>query len=126
MNQPGKLTSSDVLFHIKHPKKTMFLKIRKNVILTNQPLDPQAGKNWIMRTMRNLGMKNPEILSAEIFTTPDGTKALYAAIKFKTKTDSLVGAFTFVNRNGKRLFIAGYNDDGLKPLEQIMKSLTFK
>jgi len=126
MNQPGKLTSSDVLFHIKHPKKTMFLKIRKNVIHTNQPLDPQAGKNWIMMIMRNLGMKNPEILSAEIFTTPDGTKALYAAIKFKTKTDSLVGAFTFVNRNGKRLFIAGYNDDGLKPLEQIMKSLTFK
>jgi hypothetical protein len=51
---------------------------------------------------------------------------LYAAIKFKTKTDSLVGAFTFADRNGKRLFIAGYNDDGLDPLEPIMKSLTFK
>ena len=71
-------------------------------------------------------MKNPEILSTEIFTTPDGTKALYAAIKFKTKTDSLVGAFAFVDKNGKRLFIAGYNDGGFEPLEQIMKSLTFK
>ena len=76
--------------------------------------------------MRNLGMKNPEILSTEIFTTPDGTKALYAAIRFKTKTDSLVGAFAFADKNGKRLFIAGYNDDGFEPLEQIMKSLTFK
>ena len=126
MNKQGKLTSSDVLFHIKHPEKNMFLKIRKNAISANQPLDPQAGKNWIIRIMRNLGMKNPEILSTEIFTTPDGTKVLYAAIKFKTKTDSLVGAFAFANKNGKRLFIAGYNDDGFEPLEQIMKSLTFK
>ena len=76
--------------------------------------------------MRNLGMKNPEVLSTEIFTTPDGTKALYAAIKFKTKTDALVGAFAFANKNGKRLFISGYNDDGFEPLEQIVKSLTFK
>jgi glucan biosynthesis protein C len=126
MNKQGKLTSSDMLFHIKHPEKTMFLKIRSNVIPANQPLDPQAGKNWIIRIMRNLGMKDPEILSTEIFTTPDGTKALYAAIKFKTKTDSLVGAFAFANKNEKRLFIAGYNEDGFEPLEQIMKSLTFK
>jgi peptidoglycan/LPS O-acetylase OafA/YrhL len=126
MNEQGELTSDDMLFHIKHPKKTMFLKIRKNVIPANQPLDPQAGKKWIKRVMRNLGMKNPEILSTEIFTTPDGTKALYAAIKFKTRTLSLVGTYTFVNKNGKRLFIAGYNDDGFEPLEQIMKSLTFK
>jgi hypothetical protein len=126
MNEQGKLTSSDMLFHIKHPKKTMFLKIRKNVIPANQPLDPQAGKKWIKGIMINLGMKNPEILSTEILATPDGTKALYAAIKFKTKTDSLVGAFAFANKNGKRLFLAGYNDDGLEPLEQIMKSLTFK
>ena len=126
MNKQGKLTSSDMLFHIKHPEKIMFLKIRKNVIPADQPLDPQAGKKWIKMIMRNLGMKNPEILSTEIFTTPDGTKALYAAIKFKTKTDSLVGGFAFTNKNGKRLFIAGYNDDGFEPLEQIRKSLTFK
>ncbi len=126
MNEQGKLTSSDVLFHIKHPEKTMFLKIRKNDIPANQPLDPQAGKIWIKRIMRNLGMKDPEVLSTEIFTTPDGTKALYAAIKFKTKSDSLVGAFAFANKNGKRLFLAGYSDEKLEPLEQIMKSLTFK
>jgi|GEM_PF-68176 len=126
MNKQGKLTSSDMLFHIKHPEKNMFLKIRKTAISASQPLDAQTGKNWIMRIMRNLGMKNPEILSTVVFTTPDGTKALYAAIKFKTRTDSLVGAFTFADRNGKRLFIAGYNDDGLDPLEPIMKSLTFK
>lgn len=126
MNEQGELTSNDMLFHIKHPKKTMFLKIRKNVIPANQPLDPQAGKNWIIRIMRNLGMKNPEILSTEIFTTPDGTKALYATIKFKTKTHSLVGAFAFANKNGKRLFLAGYSDEELEPLEQTMKSLTFK
>jgi glucan biosynthesis protein C len=126
MNKQGKLTSSDMLFHIKHPEKTMFLKIRSNVIPTNQPLDPQAGKKWIKGIMLNLGMKDPEILSTEIFSTPDGTKVLYAAIRFKTKTESLVGAFAFANKNGKRLFIAGYNDDGSEPLEQIMKSLTFK
>jgi glucan biosynthesis protein C len=126
MNKQGKLTSSDMLFHIKHPEKTMFLKIRSNVIPADQPLDPQAGKNWIIRIMRNLGMKDPEILSTEIFTTPDGTKVLYAAVKFKTKTESLVGAFAFADKNGKRLFIAGYNEDGFEPLEQIMKSLTFK
>ncbi|KPK90053.1 MAG: hypothetical protein AMJ94_10430 [Deltaproteobacteria bacterium SM23_61] len=126
MNKQGKLSSSDMLFHIKHPERTMFLKVRKNVIPADQPLDPQAGKNWIKRIMLNLGMKNPEILSTEIFTTPDGTKALYAAIKFETKTDSLVGAFTFVDKNGKRLFVAGYNDSGFEPLEQIMKSLMFE
>ena len=76
--------------------------------------------------MINLGMKNPEVLSTEVFTTSDGTKALYAAIKFETKTHSLDGAFAFANKNGKRYFIAGYNDGGLEPLEQIMKSLTFK
>jgi len=126
MNKQGKLTSSDMLFHIKHPEKTMFLKIRSNVIPADQPLDPQAGKNWIIRKMRNLGMKDPEILSTEVFTTPDGTKVLYAALKFKTKSDSLVGAFAFVDKNGKRLFLAGYNDGGFEPLEQILKSLTFK
>jgi peptidoglycan/LPS O-acetylase OafA/YrhL len=126
MNEQGKLTSGDMLFHIKHPEKTMFLKVRKNVIPADQPLDPQAGKKWIKGIMVNLGMKNPEILSIEIFTTPDGTKALYASIKFETKTDSLVGAFAFANKNGKRLFLAGYSDEELEPLEQIMKSLTFK
>ena len=126
MNEQGGLTSNDMLFHIKHPKKTMFLKIRKNVIPANQPLDPQAGKEWIKSIMISLGMKNPEVLSTEVLTTPDGTKALYAAIKFKTKTQSLVGAFAFVDKNKERLFIAGYNDNGFKPLEQIMKSLTFK
>jgi hypothetical protein len=126
MNKQGKLTSSDMLFHIKHPEKTMFLKILKNVIPADQPLDPQAGKKWIKGIMINLGMKNPEILSTEVLTTPDGTKAFYATIKFKTKTHSLVGTYTFIDKNGKRLFLAGYNDDGLEPLEQIMKSLTFK
>ena len=126
MSKQGKLTSSDMLFHIKHPEKTMFLKIRSNVIPADQPLDPQAGKIWIRGIMRNLGMKDPEILSTEVFTTPDGTKVLYAAIRFKTKSDSLVGAFAFANKNEKRLFIAGYNDGGFEPLEQIMKSLTFK
>jgi hypothetical protein len=126
MNEQGGLTSNDMLFHIKHPKKTMFLKIRKNVIPANQPLDPQAGKEWIKSIMISLGMKNPEVLSTEVLTTPDGTKALYAAIKFKTKTQSLVGVFAFVDKNKERLFIAGYNDNGFKPLEQIIKSLTFK
>jgi len=126
MNEQGGLTSNDMLFHIKHPKKTMFLKIRKNVIPANQPLDPQAGKEWIKSIMISLGMKNPEVLSTEVLTTPDGTKALYAAIKFKTKTQSLVGAFAFVDKNKERLFIAGYNDNGFKPLEQIIRSLTFK
>jgi len=126
MNEQGKLTSGDMLFHIKHPEKTMFLKVRKNVIPADQPLDPQAGKKWIKGIMISLGMKNPEVLSTEVFTTPDGTKALYAAIKFETKTYSLVGAFAFADKNGKRFFIAGYNDDGFEPLEQIMKSLTFR
>lgn len=126
MNKQGKLTSSDMLFHIKHPEKTMFLKIRSNVIPANQPLDPQAGKNWIIRIMRNLGMKDPEILSTEIFTTTDGTKTLYAAIKFKTKSDSMVGAFAFADKSGKRLFLAGYSNEEPEPLEQIMKSLTFR
>jgi hypothetical protein len=126
MSKQGKLTSSDMLFHIKHPEKAMFLKIRSNVIPADQPLDPQAGKIWIRGIMRNLGMKDSEIFSTEVFTTPDGTKVLYAAIRFKTKSDSLVGAFAFANKNEKRLFIAGYNDGGFEPLEQIMKSLTFK
>jgi hypothetical protein len=126
MNKQGKLTSYDVLFHIKHPKKTLYLKVRKNAISANQPLDPQAGKKWIKRIMKNFHMKHSEVLSTEVFTTPDGTKALYATIKFKTRTLSLVGTYAFVDKNGKRLFIAGYNDDGFEPLEQIMKSLTFK
>ena len=71
-------------------------------------------------------MKNPEVLSTEIITTPDGTKGLYAAIKFQTKTGSLIGAYTFVDKNGERLFMAGYNEDRLETLEQIMKSLRFR
>jgi glucan biosynthesis protein C len=126
MNKQGKLTSHDMLFHIRHPNKTLYLKVRKNGIPVDQPLDPQAGRIWIKRIMNSLGMIQPEVLSSEIFTTPDGTKALYATVKFKTRTLSLVGAYTFVNKNGKRLFIAGYNAGGFYPLEQIMKSLTFK
>jgi hypothetical protein len=126
MNKQGKLTSNNVLFHIKHPNKTLYLKVRKSAISADRPLDPQAGKIWIKRMMISLGMINPEVLSTEVFTTPDDTKALYATIKFKTRTLSLVGIYTFVDKNGKRLFIAGYNDDGFEPLEQIMKSLTFK
>jgi hypothetical protein len=126
MNKQGKLTSNDVLFHIKHPEKTLYLKIRQNPIPVNQPMHPHAGKRWIKRIMISLGMINPEILSIEVFTTPDGTKVLYATIRFKTRTLSLVGTYIFVDKNGKRLFIAGYNDGGFEPLEQIMKSLTFK
>lgn len=126
MNKQGKLTSRDMLFHIRHPERTMFLKIRENAVPAGQPLDPQAGKSWILRIMKNLGMKNPEVVSTEIFVTPDGTKALYATVKFKTKTDSLAGAFAFADKNGKRLFIAGYNDDGFELFEQTMKSLMFR
>ena len=126
MNKQGKLTSNDVLFHVKHPSKTLYLKVRQNPISANQPLDQKAGKIWIERIMKRLGMINPEVLSTEIFFTPDGTKALYATIQFKTRTLSLVGAYIFINKNGKRIFIAGYNDGGFEPLEQIMKSLTFK
>jgi glucan biosynthesis protein C len=126
MNKQGTLTAHDVLFHIRHPKKYLYLKVRKNAIPTNQPLDSQAGKKWIMRIMKGFHMEHPRVLSTEVFTTPDGTKALYATIKFKTRNLSPVGAYTFVNKNGKRLFIAGYNDDGVEPLERIMKSLTFK
>jgi hypothetical protein len=126
MNKQGKLTSSEVFFHIKHPEKISYLKIRRNAISANQPLDPEAGKKWIKRIMIILGMKQPEVLSTEVFTTPDGTKTLYATIKFKTRTHSLLGTFAFFNRKGKRLFIAAYNDEGFEPLEQIMKSLTFR
>ena len=125
MTTLGKLSSSDMLFHVKHPDKTLFLKIRQRTIPANQPLEPQAATTWIPRIMERMGMKNPEVISTEVLTTPDGTKTLYAAIKFKTKTQSLVGAFAFADKNKKRLFIAGYNDDGFEPLEQIMKSLTF-
>jgi hypothetical protein len=76
--------------------------------------------------MESMGMKNPEVLSTDVVTTPDGTTGLYATIQFETKTQALVGTYAFVDKNGKRLFIAGYNDDGFEPLEQIMKSLTFK
>jgi len=115
-----------MLFHIQHPNKTLYLKVRQNPIPANQPLDPQAGKIWIKRIMSSLGMLESEVRSTEVFSTPDGTKALYATLKFKTRTLSMVGAYTFVNKNGKRLFIAGYNEGGFEPLEQIMKSLTFK
>ncbi|MBU0462518.1 MAG: acyltransferase family protein, partial [Proteobacteria bacterium] len=70
MNKPGKLTPYDVLFHIKHPEKTLYLKVRKNAIPSNQPLDPYVGKKWIKMLMVSLGMKYPEVLSTEIFTTP--------------------------------------------------------
>jgi hypothetical protein len=126
MNKQGTLTAHDVLFHIRHPKKFLYLKVRKSAISPSQPLDPQAGKKWIMRIMKSFHMEHPQVLSSEVFTTPDGTKALYATIKFKTRNLSPVGAYTFVNKNGKRLFIAGYSDDGLEPLERIMKSVTFK
>ncbi len=127
MNKRGTL-SHDVLFHIKHPKKTLYLKVRTTAISANQPLDPSAAKKWIKRIMNSLGMKHPEVLSTEVFTTPDGTKALYATIKFEDQSlsRSLVGTFAFVDRNGKRLFISGYSDDGFETLEQIMRSLTFK
>jgi hypothetical protein len=126
MNKQGKLTSYDMLFHIKHPNKTLYLKVRKNAIPADQPLDAQAGKIWIKRIMNSFGMIHPEVLSSEIIATPNGTGALCATIKFETRTGSLVGIYTFFNRKGKRFFLAGYNDGGVKPLEQIMKSLTFK
>ena len=116
LNKLGKLTSHDVLFHIKHPKKTLYLKVRQNAISANQPLDPQAGKKWIKRIMITLGMKQPEVISTEVFTTPDGTKTLCATIKFKTRTLSLVGAFAFVN-HGEALL------DGLDELAIIMTGL---
>jgi hypothetical protein len=126
MNQPGKLTAHDVLFHARHPKRVFYIKIRKNAISAAQPLDAKTGKNWILRKMKSLHMKQPEVLSTRIYTTPDGTKALYAAIKFKTRNLSLAGAYAFVDKNGKRLFIAGYNEGEFEPLEQIVKSLTFR
>ena len=125
MSQQGELTTY-VLFHIQHPEKAQYLKIRKNAIAANQPLDPQAGNKWIRRIMRNLGIKNPEVLSTELLVTPDGTEALHAAVKFQTDTVPLVGTYVFFDKNGKRFFVAGYNDDGFEPLEQIVKSLTFK
>ena len=76
--------------------------------------------------MKRFHMKHPEILSTEIFSTRDGIQVLYAIIKFKTRALSMTGAYAFFDKNGKRLFIAGYNEDGLEPLERIMKSLTFK
>ena len=76
--------------------------------------------------MRGYHMKEPEVLSAKLFTTPDGTKALYATIKFKTRALSMSGNYTFVNKNGKRLFIAGYTEDEFESFGEIVKSLTFK
>ena len=126
MNKPGKLNSHDMIFHIRHPKKTLYLKIRSNTVPDNKPLDPQAGKKWIKGIMKKLGMKRPEIISIDSFTTPDGTRGLYAAIQFKAGTTSMVGAYVFVDKNGKRLFFAGYTEGEPEPLEHIMKSLTFK
>ena len=126
MNKPGQLGSGDTIFHVRHPEKTFYLKIRQGAIPSGQPLDPQAAQAWVLDIMKRYNMQSPKVLKTEIMTTPDGTKVLYAAIKFKTKSESLFGAYTFVDRNGKRLFIAGYNEGGLEPLEQIMKSLTFK
>jgi hypothetical protein len=125
MTKPGKLNSSDMLFHIKHPEKTLFLKVRQSAIPANQPLDPYAADTWIQGIMTSMGMKNPKVLSTEVVTTPEGINALYATIQFETKTDSLVGTYAFVDKDGKRLFIAGYHDDGFEPLEHIMNSLTF-
>ena len=126
MNEQGKLTFNDVIFHVKHPERTLFLKVRKNAISANQPLDPHAAKKWLRGIMKRFHMKHPEILATEILTTRDGTKVLYATIKYKTRALSMTGAYAFFDKNGKRLFIAGYNEDGLEPLERIMKSLTFK
>jgi hypothetical protein len=75
--------------------------------------------------MESMRMKNSEVLSTDVVTTPDGTKVLYATIQFNTKTHALVGTYAFIDKNGKRLFIAGYHDDGFEALEQIMNSLTF-
>ncbi len=126
MSQQGELTAHDVIFHIKHPQKTQYLKIRKHAISANQPLDPQAGEKWIRRIMRNLDIKDPEVLSTELLATPDGTNALYATVKFQTETLPLVGTYVFFDKNGKRLFVAGYSDDGFEPLEPIVKSLKFR
>jgi uncharacterized protein VirK/YbjX len=76
--------------------------------------------------MERMGMKSPEVLSTDVVSTPDGTRALYATIQFETKTQALVGTYAFVEKQGKRLFIAAYHDGGFEPLEQIIKSLTFK
>jgi hypothetical protein len=122
---PGKLSSSDMLFHIRHPEDTLFLKVRQGAIPANQPLDPHAATIWLQRIMESMRMKNSEVLSTDVVTTPDGTKVLYATIQFNTKTHALVGTYAFIDKNGKRLFIAGYHDDGFEALEQIMNSLTF-
>jgi hypothetical protein len=126
MTTAGKLSTSDMLFHIRHPEDTLFLKVRQSAIPANQPLDPHAATIWIQRIMESMGMKNPEVLSTDIIPAPDGTTALCATIQFETKTHALAGAYAFVDKHGKRLFIAGYHDDGFETLEQIMDSLNFK
>jgi len=125
MNKPGKLSSSDMLFHIRHPEKNMFIKVRRNATPQDQPLVAGNAKKWIKDIMINLGMKNPQIVSVEPFLTSDGTKALCASTKFNTKTKPLFGIFTFADRDGTRLFIAEYNDEGIEPLTQTMDTLIF-
>jgi hypothetical protein len=126
MTKQGKLSSSDMLFHVKNPDKTLFLKIRQSAIPANQPLEPHAATTWIPGIMERMGMKSPEVLSTDVVSTPDGITALYATIQFETKTQVLVGAYAFAEKQGKRLFIAAYHDGGFEPPEQIMNSLTFK
>jgi hypothetical protein len=126
MNRPGNLGSFDTLFHIRHPNETLYLKIRKNAISANQPLDPLAAKEWIRIIMKRFHMEQPEVLSTRVFTTPDGTKVLHANIQFRTRHFMTSGAYAFFNRNGKRFFIACYDYDSFETLEQIVKSLVFR
>ncbi len=126
MNEPGELTANDVLFHIRQPKKRLYMKVRQNAIPLNQPLEQVAGTTWIPRIMKNMGIKSPDVLSTDIVTTPDGTAVLYVSVQFETGSQTLAGMYAFVDKHGKRLFIAVYNDDGFEPLKRIMNSLTVK
>ena len=44
MNKPGKLSSSDMLFHIRHSEKTMFMKVRRTTTPQDQPLVAENAK----------------------------------------------------------------------------------
>ena len=44
MNKPGKLSSDETIFHVRHPEKTLFLKIRKSTIPTDQPMTRKPEK----------------------------------------------------------------------------------
>lgn len=126
MNEPGELTANDVLFHIRQPKKRLYLKVRQNAIPINQPLEQVAAATWIPRLMKNMGIKSPDVLSTDVVTTPDGATVLYASVQFETGMQTLAGMYAFVDKHGKRLFIAVYNDDGFEPLKRIMNSLAVK